>query len=150
MPDRHVPVHDDEPRVPRRERIPPIQSMAQTLVDLRADLGDECACAEALSGRHFFASDIAAFLEAAIERAREMKARSDTTFCIVRDLAAVAIFLMAVFLWSLPARAAASDALLATESELKLVWWTVLAVGVVGILFGGALLCVSISRRRPS
>lgn len=133
----------DEPRVPRRERISPIQSMGQTLVDLGTDLGDEMACAEALSGRQFFASDIATFLDAAIERARDIKSRSDTVFCALRDLAAVAIFLMAVFAWSLPARAAAGQALLTTESELRLVWAIVFGTGLVGIAIGAILIAIS-------
>jgi hypothetical protein len=141
-------IRHDEPRVPRREQVSIIESMGCRLVDVRADLGDERACATALRST-YSATDISQHLEASIDRARELKAGSDESFDVVRDIACVAIAGLVVFWCTLPARASAGQALLATESELKLLWMIALGVGGLGIALGLGLLALSrfLSRR---
>lgn len=96
-----------ELRGPIRERILPVETMARWLIENGTDLGSEAAVMVDLRRGAFTHTDIDAAMDAAIDRARAIRQDTDTPLTILRDLVACAAIFACVFVWALPAKAAA-------------------------------------------
>jgi hypothetical protein len=114
----------------QRERVVPWATMGVRLAQSGADLGNETACVRELQRSGFLCRDITDGLDQAIDRARELRAQTDTPLAMMRDLAAVGLLVCAVFVWAAPARAATEGPLSPSTGA-----WFLGIVALVALVF---------------